>query len=125
MKMTKKLLSFILAIVLVLGMLPATAIAANENVVYLSISYDGEYIKDAKGSYIAYMPVSLDAVAAVDLADYGLENMLFDADGDGDYETTALQLIIYAHEVICDRDWSDVSFAADPGSSYFEDGVFG
>ena len=46
MRTTKKILSMILAFVLVLGLLPATAFATatGEDVVYLSISFDGKYI---------------------------------------------------------------------------------
>ena len=127
MKTTKKLLSMILVLVMVLGLLPATAsaAAADEGYVYLSISFDGEYIRDTRGNSVAFMPISLAEVAAIDLADYGLDNMLYDADGDGAYETTALQLIIYAHETLYGGDWSDVNFSAVPGSSYFAGGVFG
>ena len=42
MRTTKKILSMILAFVLVLGLLPAAALAAEEDVVYLSVSFDGE-----------------------------------------------------------------------------------
>ena len=126
MRITKKVLSMILAMVLVLGLLPATALATGtDDVVYLSISFDDEYIQDTQGNYIAYLPVSLADVAAVDLAEYGLDNMLYDADEDGNYETTALQLIIYAHENLYGGDWGDVNFSAVPGSSYFAGGVFG
>ena len=58
------------------------------------------------------MPVSLDAVASVDLNEYGLSEYLYDPDGDGNYETTALQLVIYAHENIYGGDWSDVNFTS-------------
>ena len=125
MRTTKKILSMILAFVLVLGLIPATAIAAEGEYVYLSISFDGKYIDDKNGDPIVYLPISLDKIAAVDLAEYGLDNMLYDADGDGNYETTALQLLIYAHEELYGGDWSDVSFDALPGSSYFSGGIFG
>ena len=116
----------ILALVMMLGLLPATATAAEaEDVVYLSISFDSQYIDDKNGNPIAYVPVPLDAVAAIDLAEYGLDNMFFDADGDGNYETTALQLLIYAHEELYGGKWSDVNFDALPGSSYFRGGIFG
>ena len=46
MKITKKILSMILAFVMVLGLLLASAIAAEGEYVYLSISYDGKYIDD-------------------------------------------------------------------------------
>lgn len=126
MRTTKKILSMILATLLVLGLLPATAFATGaEDVVYLSISFDSNYIDDKNGNPIAYIPVPLPKIEAIDLAEYGLDNMLFDADGDGDYETTALQLLIYAHEELYGGDWGDVNFDALPGSSYFRGGIFG
>ncbi len=127
MKITKKILSMILAIVMVLGLLPATAFAtgAEEDVIYLSISFDTGYIDDKNGNPIAYVPVPMSKIEAIDLAEYGLDNMLFDADGDGDYETTALQLLIYAHEELYGGDWGEVNFDALPGSSYFRGGIFG
>ena len=126
MKITKKILSMILAFVLVLGLLPATAFATGtEDVVYLSISFDSNYIDDKNGNPITYVPVPMSKIEAIDLSEYGLDNMLFDADGDGDYETTALQLLIYAHEELYGGDWGDVNFDALPGSSYFRGGIFG
>ena len=127
MRTSKKILSMILAFVMVLGLLPATAFAtvASEDVVYLSISFDGKYIDDKNGDPIVYIPVPMAAIEAVDLTEYGLDNMLYDADGDGDYETTALQLMIYAHEEIYGGDWGEVNFDALPGSSYFKGGIFG
>ena len=127
MKITKKVLSMILAIVMVLGLLPTATFAtgAQEDVVYLSISFDSKYINDKNGNPIAYVPISLAAIEAIDLTAYGLDNMLFDADDDGEYETTALQLLIYAHEELYGGDWSEVTFDALPGSSYFRGGIFG
>ena len=127
MKITKKILSMILALVMVLGLLPVTIFAtvASEDVVYLSISFDSNYIDDKNGNPIAYIPVPMSAIEAIDLTEYGLDNMLFDADGDGEYETTALQLLIYAHEELYGGDWSEVTFDALPGSSYFRGGIFG
>ena len=122
---TKKLLSLILAVVMVVGLLPAAAFAAQDNVVYLSISFDSNYIDDKNGNPLAYVPVPLSEIEAIDLTEYGLENMLYDADGDGNYETTALQLLIYAHEELYGGDWGDVNFDALPGSSYFKGGIFG
>ena len=129
----KRILSILLAIVMVFTMIPMTAFStvkesrtsAGNDCVYLSISYDGQYIKDKKGNAIVYLPISLSDIAAVDLTEYGLDNMLFDADDDGEYETTALQLLIYAHEILYGGDWGDVNFDALPGSSYFKGGIFG
>ena len=130
MKMTKKVLSLVLVLVMVLGLIPAIGASATEaqtqeDVVYLSISFDSHYINDKNGNPIAYVPVPLDAIAAIDLTEYGLENMFYDADSDGKYETTALQLLIYAHEELYGGDWSEVTFDALPGSSYFRGGIFG
>ena len=122
--MKKRILCIVLAVVMAFTMIPLTAFATEEYV-YLSISFDGQYIDAQNGAPIVYLPVALDDIAAVDLTEYGLDNMLFDADEDGNYETTALQLIIYAHENLYGGDWSEVNFNAVPGSSYFAGGVFG
>ena len=129
MRITKKILSMILAVVMVLGLLPSFAFAteAEEDVVYLSISFDSNYIDDKNGNPIAYIPVPLETIAAIDLNEYGLDNMWFDGaqNPDGSYKPTALQLLIYAHEELYGGDWSDVNFSAVPGSSYFAGGIFG
>ena len=125
MRMTKKLLSMILAIVMVLGLLPATAFATGEDVVYISVSYDDKFTDDKNGNPIAFVPVSFDTLAGVDLNDYNLSEYLYDEDEDGTPEITALQLIIYAHEELYGGDFSDVTFTGSPGSSYFSGGLFG
>ena len=125
MKITKKIICVILVVVLLLAMLPATTMAAEGEYVYLSVSFDKSYITDRNGDAIVYRPVPLDKIAAVDLAEYGLENMLYDGDGDGEYDITALQLLIYAHEEIYGGTWGEVNFDAMPGSSYFKGGIFG
>ena len=125
MRTTKKILSMILAFVLVLGLLPATAFATGEDVVYISVSYDGKYIDDKNGDPLVYVPVSFEELASVDLDAYNLSDYKYDKDGDGTYETTALQLVIYAHENIYGGSWSDVTFTGSPGSSYFQGGIFG
>ena len=125
MKILKKLLYTVFALVMVLCLLPSAASADEEEYVYLSISFDGQYIDDQNGDAIVYLPVPMEAIRSIDLADYGLEHMYIDNDGDGVYETTALQLLIYAHENIYGGDWSEVNFDALPGSSYFAGGIFG
>ena len=122
---TKKILSMILAFVMVLGLLPATAFATGTNNVYISVSYDGQYINDKNGAAIAHVPVSFDEIASIDLEEYGLGDYLYDEDGDGTYEITALQLVIYAHENLYGGSWSDVTFTGGAGSSYFQGGIFG
>ena len=123
--MSKKILSMVLALVMILGLLPATALATGADQVYISVSFDGQYINDKDGNYIAYVPVSLEDVASIDLDAYGLSDYWYDEDGDGTYETTALQLIIYSHENIYGGSWSDVNFTGAAGSSYFQGGIFG
>lgn len=121
----KKLLSLFLALVMVLSLVPATALATGADQVYISVSFDGQYINDKNGSPIVYIPVSFDEIESIDLDEYGLSEYKYDPDGDGTYETTALQLIIYAHENIYGGSWSDVNFTGGAGASYFEDGIFG
>ena len=129
MRKTKKFLSMILAVVMVLGLMPAAAFATGTegDVVYLSVSFDRQYIDDKNGNPIAYVPIPLETVAAIDLDEYGLDNMWFEGaqNPDGSYKPTALQLLIYAHEELCGGDWSEVNFSAIPGSSYFAGGIFG
>ena len=125
MRTTKKILSMILAFVMVLGLMPATALATGDDQVYISVSFDGQYIDDKNGDPIAYIPVSFEELAAVDLDAYNLGEYKYDEDGDGTYDITALHMVIYAHENIYGGDFSDVDFTGDPGSSYFQGGVFG
>lgn len=121
----KRFLSMMIAMVMVLNLMPAIAFATEPDQVYISVSYDGKYIDDKNGAPLVYVPVSFDELASVDLDAYGLSEYLYDEDGDGTYEITALQLVIYAHENFYGGDWSDVTFTGSPGSSYFEGGIFG
>lgn len=125
MRTTKKILSMILAFVLVLGLLPATAFATGTGSVYISVSYDGQYIDDKNGNPIAYIPVSFDELASVDLDAYDLSDYKYDEDGDGTYDITALHMVIWAHENLYGGSWSDVTFTGGAGSSYFQGGIFG
>jgi len=121
----KRGISLILAMVLVLSLLPAAVFATESEQIYISVSYDGKYINDKDGGYIAYVGVPMEAVEAIDLNEYGLGEYLYDENGDGVYETTALQMVIYAHENIYGGSWEDVDFTGSPGSSYFQGGIFG
>ena len=125
MRVTKRVLSLLLAMVMVVVLLPTTVLATGEDKVYISVSYDGQYIEDQNGDPVAYIPVSFDELASIDLEEYGLSEYLYDENGDGTPEITALQLVIYAHENIYGGDWSDVTFTGAPGSSYFQGGIFG
>ncbi|MBR5536363.1 MAG: S-layer homology domain-containing protein [Clostridia bacterium] len=111
--MKKRLLSLVLAVAMICALLPAAAFAGQEDTVYLSASYDGEYLPG-----LAYAAVSLSELQSIDLADYGLSD--FDTG-----EITALHLTIYAHTVCLDKDWDDVRVSGYPGAIFFEGGLFG
>ena len=102
--MNKKFLSVLLAIVMVFTMIPMKAIATEDEYVYISISEEGQFITDASGKAMAYTAVPMDALKAIDLNDYGLSDYIYDMDGDGNYEITALHLFIYTHETILGMD---------------------
>lgn len=121
----KKIISLILAFIMVLGLLPATAFATDTGSVYISVSYDGQYINGKNGNAIAYIPVSFEELASIDLDEYGLSDYKYDENGDGTYDITALHMVIYAHENIYGGDFDNVKFTGGPGSSYFEGGIFG
>ena len=94
MRKPAKILSMILAFVLVLGLLPATAFATGADSVYISVSYDGQYINDKNGNAIVYIPVSFENLASIDLDEYGLSEYKYDENGDGTYDITALHMVI-------------------------------
>ncbi len=133
----KKLLSLFLALVMVLSLVPATVFATEPqgDVVYISVSHDGQYIDDQNGAPIVYIPVPIDELAKINLAERtalngqgesaSLKEYQYDEDGDGNYEITALHLVIYAHENFYGGDFSDVTFTGSPGGSYFQGGIFG
>lgn len=128
-KLATKVVAMLVAILMVASMLPVVAFANEgadtEEYVYISVSYDDKFKEDKNGKPMAYIPVSFEELEAVDLNDYNLSEYLYDEDGDGTYEITALQLIIYAHEELYGGGWSDVTFTGAPGSSYFQGGLFG
>ncbi len=128
-RMTTKAVAVLIAILMVASMLPVVAFASEsagtEEYVYISVSYDDRYKEDKNGKPMAYVPVSFDTLTTIDLNEYGLSEYLYDEDGDGTYEITALQLIIYAHEELYGGDFSEVTFTGAPGSSYFSGGLFG
>lgn len=120
----KKALALLLALALMVGALPA-AFAAEEEWVYLSVSFDGRYCQDQGGAAMAYVPVSLRTLEAMDLEDYGMGKFAYDGDGDGKPDVTALQLYIYAHENLIGGDWADVEISGAAGSIFFETGLLG
>ena len=135
MQIMKKGLCLILLLCLCLSLLPATVFATGSGYVYMSVSYDGQYVNGKNGTPMAFVPVPIEALAEINLAERtalnenresaSLEEYQYDEDGDGNYEITALHLVIYAHENFYGGDFSQVTFTGAPGSSYFQGGIFG
>lgn len=127
--MNKKFLSILLALTMVFTMMPLTTFATETETetetVYISVSDDSQYVSDQNSNPVAYTAVSLDELASVDLESYGLGDYVYDADGDGTPEITALHLYIYVHEEIMGHDWSEVYITGSAGSIYFAGGLFG
>ncbi len=123
--MKRRILSMLLSLALILCAIPMTVMADEPEYAYISISYDGQFLNDKDGVPLAHVPVSLEDLESINLDDYGLSDYLYDADGDGTYEITALHLCIYIHTVRMGMDWADVVFEGSPGSSYFAGGLFG
>lgn len=128
-QITKKALSVLISIMLVLSMIPTLVFATEtENLagyVYISASDDQSYITDVNGNPVAFTSVSLEDIEGINLGDYGLDGFIYDMDGDGIAEITALHLYIYVHEVILGLDWSSVTVTGGAGSAYFAGGLFG
>lgn len=124
--MKKRIVTLLLTLVLVIGLLPLAAFATEANdVVYISVSYDGQFKTAADGSNLAYVPVELEKLKEIDLDAYNMGDYKYDADDDGNYEITALHLYIYVQETIMGLKWADVHASGAQGSIYFETGLFG
>ena len=123
--MKKRVLSLLLVLIMVLGMFPMSAMAAETDTVYISASHDGVYLDG-----MAYAAVPLSALEEIDLTDWGLGegaedngsyDLRYDADGDGTYEITALHLAIYAHKYICEQNNMDI---LEPSQTSGPNGIF-
>ena len=128
--MRKKILSMLLALILVFGMIPFSTSAATDETVYISVSFDGNYLTSGtgtnKGNPMAYLPATLRILGNLKLDTYGLADYAYDADGDGTNEVTALHLFVYAHEKILGTKWkNNVTISGEPGSLTVEGGLFG
>jgi len=135
-KLFKRLLSFVLSLAIVFGMVPMaplTAFADGEDSVYLSVSFDGQYITDKNGTPMTNIEVPLSKLQAMDLNNYANANTGglmgydygYDPDGDGVYNVTALHLMIYAHTELYGGVWEEVSVSGSQGSIFFERNIFG
>lgn len=126
MKMAKKLLSVFLSLVLVFIPFGSVANSSDADRVYISISEEGRFLADPEGTLMAYREVRLNDLHQIDLACYGLEDYIYDSNGDGKQEVTALHLFIYVHEQILGLDFRDVDTSnGAPASMYFTAGLFG
>ena len=74
--MKNKFLCVLLSFVMILSLIPTSVFATEKEYVYLSISYDGQYIADKNNNKIVYMPVPLDEIEKVDLTEYGLDKVM-------------------------------------------------
>jgi len=124
-KMKKRITSLLLVLIMLLGMIPGTALATEKDTVYISISDDAQFVTAPDGTPMGFYAVTLDELTSVNLDDYGLSDYAYDADSDGTPDIAALHLYIYIHEVILGLDWSTVTITGDPGSTYFQNGLFG
>ncbi|MBE6685864.1 MAG: hypothetical protein E7591_01375 [Ruminococcaceae bacterium] len=126
MKKEIKLLALSLLIMtLTITVFSLTLSADEGDKVYISVSFDGEYMENAKGEPVAYVGVGMDDLAGVDPDKYGLNDYHYDHDGDGNDDITALYLYIYVHENIFGRSWDEVYVSGGAGSIFFESGLFG
>ena len=122
--MKKKILSIFLAALMIVLMLPVNAIAT-EDVVYFTLSSDALFLKsEVTGEPMTYVPVKISELEKIDLEAYGLGEYLYDKDGDGEYEITALHLLVYAYKTHYDPNFSQngdggFSLTQTPAHSFF------
>ncbi|MBR2490125.1 MAG: S-layer homology domain-containing protein [Ruminiclostridium sp.] len=117
--MKKRILAFLLAVVMTVGLLPMSALATSVPTVYLSISDDAKYASGKNGEAMAYVPVKLSDLETVKLEDYDLGHFAQDADSDGQEDITVLHLYLYAHkEYYADGAEGQLTAEGSPGSLY-------
>lgn len=136
----KKLLALILAVIMTLGVLPMTALAKEyeyedvSGTAYISISDDDRYVvSDGKisGTIMGYVPVDLAKLRNIKLENYThkdgdtLERFYYDADNNGKYEITVLQLFLYVLDTYYHGTSKELVIAQGPGSLFMEDGFWG
>lgn len=120
-----KTLAMLLAVLMIVGMLPTTAFATEPDTVYISISDDAQFVTTSSGTPMGFFSVTLGELATIDLEDYSLDDYVYDSNGDGSPEITALHLYIYVHTEILNLDWDEVNVTGGAGSIYFAGGLFG
>lgn len=123
--MKKRILAALLILVMVVGMMPLTAAAAQEQYVYLSVFKDGQFVTTSSEKTMAYVSVAMSELKKIDLKSYNMEQYEYDADKDGNADITMLHLFIYAHEKFYGGSWGDVQVSGTSGSMFFGGGLFG
>ena len=131
MKRGKRLISFLVALFMALSLIPATVstVFASQTdtpsdfkgTVYISYSFDGEYATGKDGSYMAYVPVDLEELAAYDFS--ALSDYAYDVDNDGKEELTVLKLFYYMLGKY-GQGTSDFYVSGSPGSAYVAEGAW-
>lgn len=131
----KKLLALILAVIMAVGVLPMTALAAEEyeyeevsGIAYISISMDDRYVVsdgvDA-GTIMAYVPVDLAELRNIKLEDYDLQEYYHDEDKNGKYDITVLHLYLYVLNKYYHGTARELQITGSPGSMYMKYGFWG
>ena len=136
----KKILALILAVIMAVGIMPMTALAKEyeyedvSGTAYISISDDDRYVvSDGKisGTIMGYVPVDLAKLRDIKLENYEhsaygtLESFYYDADGNGKYEITVLQLFLYVLDTYYHGTSKELVFTGGPGSLFMQDGFWG
>ena len=121
----------LLVLIMVISMIPVSTYAATDETVYISVSFDGNYLTAGTGTHkgkpMVYLPVTTKVLKnTVKLASFGLESYSYDADGDGAEDITALHLLVYAHEKIFGTKWkNNVTISGEAGNLTIQSGLFG
>ena len=80
---TQKLLCLLLTVLMIVTALPFTVFATEKDSIYISISFDGEFVNDKNDKPIAYAEVPMSALENISLDEYGLSDFYYECDGDG------------------------------------------
>ena len=131
----KKLLALILAVIMAVGVLPVTVLAAEEyeyeevnGTAYISISENDRYVVsdgvDA-GTIMAYVPVDLAELRNIKLEDYDLQQYYCDNDKNGKYEITVLHLYLYVLNKYYHGTARELQITGSPHSMYMKYGFWG
>ncbi|MDO4477635.1 MAG: cell wall-binding repeat-containing protein [Lachnospiraceae bacterium] len=150
-KLSKRLISLILTVFMIVALLPTTAFAyygtgdavtdyktvyrvgqkdiSDDDVVYISISNDDKYVVSNgtdTGTVMSYVPVKISDLAQVDLAKFGLQDYLVEAPAEqgGGHLVTAMHLFVYTLEQYYQDGW-EVTVTGNAGSAYMQNGFWG